>query len=139
MTVNTPLSNLEKIAVFSAKCVRIASVAALLLSGCEPDRGPPAPRIAGGDPAKGRAAVERYGCPACHTIAGIEGANGLVGPPLTGVANRVYIAGVLTNTPENLIRWITNPPAVDPLTAMPYLNVSDADARDIASFLYTLR
>jgi len=41
--------------------------------------------------------------------------------------------------PPNLIRWIQDPPGVDPLTAMPKLGVSEADARDIASILYTLR
>ena len=46
---------------------------------------------------------------------------------------------MLPNTPQNLIRWIQNPPAVDPLTAMPNVGVTQADARDIAAYLYTLR
>jgi cytochrome c1 len=63
----------------------------------------------------------------------------MVGPPLTNVGGRMYIAGVLQNTPPNLIRWLENPPAVDAKTAMPNLNISQADARDIASYLYTLQ
>lgn len=95
--------------------------------------------VAGGDPDLGREAVSRYGCGSCHVIPGIDGAIGLVGPPLSGIANRVYIAGVLTNTPENLMRWIQDPPAIDPLTAMPNTGVTAEDARHLASFLYTLR
>jgi hypothetical protein len=44
-----------------------------------------------GNPARGRAAIARHGCGSCHTIAGVSSAAGLVGPPLTGVANRMYI------------------------------------------------
>ncbi len=93
----------------------------------------------GGDPVRGRAAIERYGCGTCHTIPGVRGADALVGPPLTQVAERAYVAGVLTNSPENMIRWIRDPRAVDNLTAMPTLGVSDSEARDIASYLYTLK
>ncbi|HEX7956189.1 MAG TPA: c-type cytochrome, partial [Pyrinomonadaceae bacterium] len=93
----------------------------------------------GGSPARGRAAIERYGCATCHTIPGVRGADALVGPPLTRVASRSYIGGVLTNSPENMMRWIRDPRAVDPLTAMPNVGVTDGDARDIASYLYTLK
>src|ERR1044071_1175195 len=93
----------------------------------------------GGNPARGRAAIERYGCGTCHTIPGVRGADALVGPPLSQVASRSYVGGVLTNSPENMIRWIQDPRAVDGLTAMPTLGVTDQDARDIASYLYTLK
>jgi cytochrome c len=134
---------LEKTGQELSKRALSTGLAALLIlsAGCDPRPAPtpPTPRTSGGDPARGQAAIGRYGCPACHTIPGVEGAHGLVGPPLAGIANRVYIAGVLTNTPENLIRWILNPPTVDSLTAMPYLGVSEDDAKDIASYLYTLK
>jgi putative membrane protein len=93
----------------------------------------------GGDSHRGQAAIERYGCGTCHTIPGIRGAYGLVGPPLTKMALRTYIAGVLTNTPENMERWIKDPPAVDRQTAMPKLGVANRDLRDIVGYLYTLR
>ena len=93
----------------------------------------------GGDPARGRAAIERYGCGTCHTIPGVRGADSLVGPPLAQVASRAYVGGVLTNSPENMMRWIRDPRAVDGLTAMPTLGVSDQEARDITSYLYTLK
>ena len=51
----------------------------------------------------------------------------------------MYIAGVLPNDPENVVRWIMNPPSVDEKTAMPYLGVTDRDARDMAEYLYHLR
>jgi cytochrome c1 len=51
----------------------------------------------------------------------------------------MYIGGVLQNTPANLIRWIQDPPAVDAKTAMPNLHVTETDARDIATYLYTLQ
>lgn len=91
-----------------------------------------------GDPALGKIAIQRYGCGSCHIIPGIPGANGHVGPPLWGIANRVYLGGVLPNTAEAMQRWIRAPQAVDPRTAMPDTGVSEADARDITAYLYTL-
>ena len=117
------------------------ALAFLLLSSCnrltETERA--ARTMTGGDPHRGRAAISRYGCSACHTIPGVVGATALVGPPLDRIASRSYIAGVLPNSPDNMIRWIQNPPGVDRMTAMPNLGVTDADARDIASYLYTLK
>lgn len=83
--------------------------------------------------------IRQYGCTSCHTIPGIPEANALVGPSLAQIASRMYIAGVLPNTPENMFRWLQNPPAVDPRTAMPNLGVTETDARDMAGYLYTLR
>ena len=96
-------------------------------------------QITGGNPAKGALATRQYGCAACHTIPGVPGARANVGPQLAGISGRPYIAGVLTNTPANLIRWIHHPQQIDPLTAMPDVGLTEPDARDIASFLYTLK
>jgi len=95
--------------------------------------------MTGGSPRRGVEAINRYGCATCHTIPGVPGATALVGPNLQQVASRMYLAGVLPNTPDNMVRWIQHPRDVDPLTAMPNLGVNDADARDIASYLYTLK
>ena len=95
--------------------------------------------MTGGDPARGPAIMRKYGCQSCHTIPGVIGADGLVGPPLAGIASRSYIAGVLPNAPEYMLRWIRDPKAVDPLTAMPNTGVTPSDARHIAAYLYTLR
>jgi cytochrome c2 len=118
------------------------ALAALSLAGCRRSSAlaaEEAARITGGDPARGSVAIRHYGCGACHTIPGIEGARGTVGPTLAGISGRSYIAGVLVNSPANLVRWIRHPQQVDSLTAMPEMGVSEADARDIASYLYTIR
>jgi putative membrane protein len=98
-----------------------------------------AAQLVGGDASRGRLAVRQYGCGACHTVPGVVGADGLVGPPLAGVGGRAYIAGVLSNTPDHMVRWIVDPRGVDSLTAMPMTGVSEREARDIATFLYTLQ
>jgi len=92
----------------------------------------------GGDPARGKEMTRQKGCPTCHTIPGIAEAEGLVGPPLDHFASRIYVGGVVPNTPDNLVAWIMDPPKIDPLTAMPPTGVSEAEARDIAAYLYTL-
>jgi cytochrome c2 len=89
-----------------------------------------------GDPVAGKAAIAKYGCGSCHVIPGVERARGLVGPPLTDFAWRAYIAGRAYNTPTNLEAWIRAPDSVEPGTAMPTLGVSQAEARDMAAYLY---
>ncbi|HYY58237.1 MAG TPA: c-type cytochrome [Pyrinomonadaceae bacterium] len=123
------------------KLVLVCLLTALftVLASCGGDAERAAAAMTGGTPAKGRAAIGRYGCSACHTVPGVSGANGHVGPPLAEIASRVYLAGRLQNTPDNMILWIRNPQGVDDKTAMPNLGVSEADARDIASYLYTLK
>lgn len=114
--------------------------AVLALPACQyQERLQPAASVHGGDPDRGKDAVRRYGCVTCHTIPGVTGADALVGPPLDRMASRVYIAGVLVNTPDNMVKWLHDPPAVDALTAMPNVGADDEDVRDIASFLYTLK
>lgn len=115
-------------------------VAALALAACGGDERAfaHAAALTGGDPNAGRVKAREYGCGACHTIPGVPGADALVGPPLAGVGSRMYIAGVLTNTPDHLVRWIRDPPAVDSATAMPNVGVTERDARDIAAYLYAV-
>lgn len=114
-------------------------LAASAFTACNQEAERQAAAMTGGDPSRGRAAISRYICATCHTIPGIRGADALVGPPLTQIASRSYIAGVLPNTPDKMIRWIENPPQVDRLTVMPNPGVNERDARDIASYLYTLK
>ena len=93
----------------------------------------------GGDPKHGKAAILKYGCVSCHRIPGVDGPDANVGPSLERIAGRVYIAGVLSNSPKELMRWIADPPAVDPRTAMPKLDVAPDDLKHIACYLYTLQ
>ncbi len=48
-------------------------------------------RATGGDPHRGKEKILYYGCSTCHTIPGIQEANGKVGPPLEAFAFRIYI------------------------------------------------
>src|SRR5689334_3360743 len=86
---------------------------------------------------RGAALISWYGCGACHSIPGVPGADALVGPPLEHFVHRGYLAGVLHNTPDNLIQWIRNPQKFVPGNAMPALGIDERDARDIAAYLYS--
>jgi cytochrome c1 len=121
------------------KAVTLSLVAgALAIAGCEERSSNTPAQSLGGNPAQGKAAVERYGCAGCHLIPGLSHASS-VGPPLAQLVSRNYVGGVVVNSPENLVRWIKDPQSLNPRTAMPTLYVTDQDARDIATYLYTLR
>ena len=94
----------------------------------------------GGAGARAVPIMTANGCSGCHTISGVPGAQGQVGPRLDGsLAGRVYIGGVLANNPENLIRWIRSAREINPHTAMPSTRITEQQARDIAAYLYALR
>ena len=110
---------------------------ALTLTACGPTQtNATAKQI--GNVSRGAALISWYGCGACHSIPGIPGADALVGPPLDHFAHRGYLAGVLHNTPDNLILWIRNPQKFVPGNAMPALGIDERDARDIAAYLYSI-
>ena len=94
--------------------------------------------LTGGSVDRGRSAIAKYGCGSCHTIPGVEGANATVGPPLGNIAVRAYLGGHLSNSPDNMMKWIQHPQQVDPKVVMPDMAVTDQDARDITAYLYTL-
>jgi cytochrome c2 len=118
--------------------VGLALLAASLLAGCAVLFGQELATVAGGDPAAGAQALREYGCGACHKIPGIAGADAMVGPPLTDWAERHYIAGMMPNTPDNMIRWLQAPQEFRPGTAMPNLGVTEEVARDMSAYLYSL-
>lgn len=120
--------------VLPGLAVTTALMTTLLAQAAEPDA-----RVAGGDARRGAELISRFGCAACHAVPGVRAARGAVGPPLDRFAARIYIAGVLPNTPPNLVRWIRDPQGVVPGNAMPNMGVTEAEARDIAAYLYTLR
>jgi cytochrome c2 len=109
----------------------------LLLTGISSCHGPAARSTAvfGGNPRRGEQAIVAFGCGACHTIDGVRGAAGQVGPPRTGIRHRTMLAGELPNTPENMVTWIRDPQDVEPGTAMRDLGVGEQAARDIAAYL----
>ena len=96
-------------------------------------------RLTGGDTGKGASAIYRFGCGSCHTIPGIPGAHGLVGPSLAQIADRQYVAGIMPNDATSLELWIRDPHALNANTVMPTLGVGEQEATDIAAYLYSLK
>jgi cytochrome c len=95
--------------------------------------------LTGGEPRLGKAAFRRHGCGACHAIRGVDGADGQVGPALNGIALRAFVAGDQPNDPQHMIGWVQHPQARRPGVGMPEMGLTDAEARDVAAYLYTLR
>jgi len=115
----------------------VAIVVALLgLAGCDRPGGQSSWAMRGAHAERGPALITQYGCGACHAIAGVANARGEVGPPLTQFGRRAYIAGVLINNPDNLVKWLCAPQSVVPGNAMPNTGLTEEDARDIAAYLY---
>ncbi|MBV8715203.1 MAG: c-type cytochrome [Chloroflexi bacterium] len=101
-----------------------------------------APVVEPGSPAAdGQQIIAGKPCVGCHTIPGIPGANGTVGPNLAGVASRTKIAGGAVNNsgPDDLKAWILNPPAKKPGTLMPNLGLTDDEATKIVAYLELLK
>ncbi|MBO1903412.1 c-type cytochrome [Microvirga sp. 3-52] len=118
---------------------RVILAALAALSACSDSQEPSAAlRIAGGEPEQGRALIQSYGCGTCHTISGVRGARGRVGPELNDYAQQHLLAGFLPNTSQNLIAWLVDPVALKPRTGMPAQGLTETEARHIASYLYTL-
>ena len=94
------------------------------------DLKPPAATAAtaGVDPFAGAPAVAKSLCAACHSLGG-TGNN--VGPAFDGVGDRF--------TAAELDRWLADPQAVKPGTAMPKLGLSDADRKALVLWLGTLK
>ena len=87
---------------------------------------------------RGRVLLSQYQCGACHAIPGVASAGGGVAQPLAAWSRRSYIAGRVANRPDLLARWIAEPRALVPGTAMPDMGVGDEDARAMAAYLFSL-
>ena len=78
-------------------------------------------------------------CTQCHTVQGTP-ANGRVGPNLTHVASRQYLAaGSLTNTREHLEQWIADPQQFKPGIRMPMNTYSNEDLAALVSYIESLK
>lgn len=88
--------------------------------------------------ARGKAAIERAGCAACHAIPGIDWPSGAVGPALAGFADQTLIAGRLPNRPALLAAFVRNAPATLPGSTMPAMPLSEQESRDVAAYLAEL-
>ncbi|MGI9145839.1 MAG: c-type cytochrome [Chloroflexota bacterium] len=91
--------------------------------------------------------ILQRGCGGCHTIPNIPGAAGNIGPNLgpggnlPPVSDRKTIAGgvVPNNSPDDLAKWIMDPPSLKPGTAMPKLGLSADEAAAAAAYLYSIQ
>jgi cytochrome c2 len=121
-----------------------ALLASVALSACQSSAAEPATSAAelGPEEAAGRQLFISKGCIACHQVPGVREATGTVGPNLRGIGNtsaHPKIAAVLDNNRENMKRWLINPQAVKPGTAMPSMGLNDDEATKMALFLETLK
>ena len=92
--------------------------------------------MTGGDPSLAPPIFRKYECSGCHTIGGVPGADGKVGPELTSLSQRIYIAGNISNSSDHLVSSIVSPEKFSPHTAMPTTGITDAEARNVAAYLY---
>lgn len=85
------------------------------------------------------------GCGGCHTIKGLDGANGRFGPNLTHLASREVFAGAIFDlNDKNLRKWLRDPPGMKPMKpdngmGMPNLNLSEDDITKLIAYLETLK
>ena len=78
------------------------------------------------------------GCVNCHAVQGVNTYN-RVGPDLSHIGSRTSIAaGMLENTPENMIRWLRYTDTVKPGVAMPNLGLTQEEAEALTAYLETL-
>jgi cytochrome c oxidase subunit II len=80
------------------------------------------------------------GCGACHTIRGTP-ANGMVGPDLTHFGSRASVgAGIVTNSPDALLRWIAHTEQLKPGVLMPSFDMlPKEDLEAMAAYLQELK
>jgi cytochrome c oxidase subunit II len=100
-----------------------------------------APAVTPTDPtaAEGAQLFQTRGCTACHTISGTP-AQGKVGPNLTHFASRGTLAGsILESTPDNIRKWLKDPPAEKPGSIMPNLGLNDHELDVLVAYLQSLK
>ena len=95
-------------------------------------------RLTGGDPEAGRKKLSMRGCGSCHMIPGVPRAEGKSAPTLAGWSGRKTFLGRYPNTPEDLEKWLDRPSHRKPGTAMPDINISPQDVRDMTAYLFSI-
>jgi cytochrome c2 len=136
----------------------VLSLLVLIISACsseisapaptlEPEKTPPAgvieetPKetLATGDTENGKALFISKACSGCHTIQGMPEAQGKVGPELTHQASNSLIVDVLSNTEENLKKYLKDPTVVKPGALMPNQYLTESEIEALVAFLRTLK
>jgi cytochrome c oxidase subunit 2 len=85
--------------------------------------------------------MQNLGCGGCHTLQGVEGFVGTIGPNLSHFADRDAFAGdTFERTDDNLADWLRDAPGQKPGADMPSFRgqLSDADIRALVAYLQSL-
>jgi len=99
----------------------------------------PSPAPATPEQAAGRQTFEGKACAACHAVRGTSAA-GTLGPDLTHVGGREYIAaGLMPTTRGTLAAWIADPQVVKPGNNMPMVPLSPDELRAVSAYLAGLQ
>ena len=104
------------------------------------ERAAPAAEIQNASPAaaEGAKIFANSPCTTCHRIEGVS--KGYIGPDLSHFATRTTLAaGVLSNTPANVAKWIRNPAAIKPGAQMPRLGLAGEQLKDLVAYLESLK
>ncbi len=128
---------MRKLIRAAALTISLATFGAAV-AGCQPQGAGKAVPFDGSTAEDGAQLIRQVGCGGCHSIPGIGDADGLVGPPLDHMSRRIFIAGVLRNTPDNMVTWLQHPQAIVPGNAMPDMDLTEDQAQAITNYLYTL-
>lgn len=99
-----------------------------------------APAVAprGREQEAGRRLFETKACASCHDIQGST-ASGTLGPDLTHLASRRYIAaGLLPNSRGSIAAWLADPQTVKPGNNMPRLTLSADELNALSAYLVSL-
>jgi len=94
--------------------------------------------MTGGNPELGRKRLAQHSCVSCHVIPGVPRGDGKSAQSLAHWYWRRTFLNTYKNTPENLEKWLEMPSHRKPSTAMPDLNVSPQDSRDMAAYLFSI-
>ena len=128
------------------KPAALAATLLFLAAACQPaeTKAPaqpqPQPQAATATPQRGVMLAAQYGCNVCHTVPGVDGPQGSLGPSLAKIGSQGTIAaGTVPVSADVIARYIINPASVNPESSMPPVSMPEADARDIAAFLLTLK
>lgn len=130
---------LHRSAALAAVALAALTLTACMAAGGAPPTGLPPDATPGiGDPAAGKALFTAKACNGCHRVSG-EINGGVTGPDLQGFASRPTIAGAVPNTPENVWRWLADPPRLKPGTPMPRVPLTAQNLDDLTAYLETLK
>jgi cytochrome c oxidase subunit 2 len=79
-------------------------------------------------------------CAICHSVRGLAGSQGSLGPDLTHVMSRRTIAaGTLPNNTGNLAAWISNSQSLKPGNDMPNEDLNGPQLHALLAYLQTLK